>query len=355
MLSDIELLHTHFLDVAPDKIQDGVCRYDDINHRYWGEISKTKMQALNLRCREIGWGQALEEIKNTHRVFYNSATEPVRSDISMVLPVEKDSLVLDIGSGLGAISSNLSQYCKEVVSFESTWERIEFQALKCKEKNNKNITFVCSDALRLPFPFKKNTFNLAVLNGVFEWLGTTTDVGSPMQIQQKVLQAVFDLLAPEGNLYIGIENRFGMDQLLGAKDPHGDFSYTAVLPRVLSSRVVNYHNYFKSKVPFRKFNVRAYRTYTYSYWGLKSMLKKAGFQKISIYAAFPSYSLPMTVIDLQNSASLQYYLNFLNYANFLAEEKWSLWLRRLSRFSWVRYFVPHFIVIAQKNASIINK
>jgi hypothetical protein len=85
------------------------------------------------------------------------------------------------------------------------------------------------------------------------------------------------VLLPGGCLYVGIENRFGGNYLLGAPDEHTGLRYVNVLPRGVANR---YSRWMQKK---------EFTAFTHSYLGLRRMLRQAGFSSIEFWAPIPSY------------------------------------------------------------------
>ncbi len=113
--------------------------------------------------------------------------------------------------GVGAMSVILlKQHCKNVISFQ--YEPNSF--------------------LRLPFP--DSSIDVAVLNGVLEWMGAVDIDASPGRVQLKALKEIRRILKPGSALYIGIENRYSTAALRGQR-MHGELPFVGLFPRLLSN------------------------------------------------------------------------------------------------------------------------
>ena len=119
-------------------------------------------------------------------------------------------------------------------------------------------------------------------------------------MQLNALKEIHDLLKNRGILYIGIENRFGYNYLLGGPD-HNGLRFVSLMPRFLAN--------FISK----KITGESYINYQYSIWGYRKLLKEVGFQKIDFYAPLPQYRLPFFYLPLNNTNALNYFFNNLFY------------------------------------------
>jgi SAM-dependent methyltransferase/thiamine kinase-like enzyme len=189
-------------------------------------------------------------------------------------------LCLDLGSGWGSLSFELTKFFDEVVSLELVPLRREFQAIRAKEDQKRNISLVAADMLSLPFA--GDQFELVAANGVLEWAAFSRNQ-NPRSVQLGFLRDIRRCLRPGGCLYIGIENRFGLDYWFGATD-HTGLPFTSLLPRGISDSLV-------SRL-LRDRGWTRYHTYTYSFLGYASLLKEAGYDPVQLYWTYPSYSFP---------------------------------------------------------------
>lgn len=254
---------------------------------YWGEVGITR-EALIEITRQM-------ETLNWRDVILNYADPAVRQYSKYIgnlgracwqslVPLNERSVVLDGGAGFGAVSHALSRNCGHVYSLERVEERVEFLRLRFIQEKCDNITIVRSDLDTLPF--SENSFDLIVLNGVLEWLPFSRKQENPRKAQLHYLRALLRLLKPGGTLYVGIENRFSYELLLGSPDQHIGVKYVAVLPRWLADVVC------KFKLGDR------YRPYLYSWRGYKRLFAEAGFEQLRGYVACPHYTDPIRVVSL---------------------------------------------------------
>ena len=127
---------------------------------------------------------------------------------------------------------------------------------------------VAWDLNELPWPWDDESFEKVAALSVLEHL---------RQNLLTSMDEIWRILKPGGSLYIGIENRFGYEYFLGKPDDHSFVTYTSLLPRFLANHRM------------KKKRGRHYRTYTYSYWGLKKLLREAGFRTANIAVSAPDY------------------------------------------------------------------
>jgi len=271
-------------------IEEGVYDFIGEHGSYWGEIFLEEMQQTLETAKTLGWRAAAREAGFKHPNMNEYIMSNMRIDwLFHCIDFSKTKSCLDLGSGWGAITFGLAKYYDEVWSLEAVKQRIEFQKIRKEQDDINNIKFVRADWLRLPFP--DNYFDLVVANGVLEWIGLSDYSRNPRQLQLNFLKEVKRVLKPGGCLYIGTENRFALSFFLGAKD-HSGLPFTSILPRKVADLVVKLSGKageYRQGNQMRKWG--DYRTYTYSYWGYRKILKEAGFNQTELYWTL-SYNAP---------------------------------------------------------------
>ena len=259
---------------------------------YAGEVSQNESQKLINEIDSRGFDEGLSGFLKKYPDLRNYITDFKRTDWLSHCLGKNNLRCLDIGSGLGNISHLLSYNYQKVYSLEAVKERIEFQKRRYKNSNRTNITIVRGNALELPFP--DNFFDLVICNGLLEWVGMMNTDLPPRDTQLSFLREVKRVLSKNGCLYIGIENRFGIQFIMGARD-HSGLRYTSLLPRKIANFFVRRFSHAggiygdKSK---KKKEKKGYYTYTYSVWGYRSLFKQAGFHSKD-YWVHPSYNEPL--------------------------------------------------------------
>ena len=215
---------------------------------------------------------------------------------------------LDIGSGLGGLVFPLAKFFKETISLELDPVKIRFQKIRASQEHAENVATIRGDMLSLPFGSKQ--FDLVVLSGVLEWAASQHQ-SDPKSAQLRVLREAERCLKPGGCLYLGSENRYGLQYWLGARD-HTSLPYTGILPRRIAdaivSRLLRAHGWTK------------YHTYTHTYSGYQRLLREAGFRTTAFYWTYPSYSYPKFAGKLCDGSSYaflaQYHLSNYPYMRF---------------------------------------
>lgn len=285
------------------------------NGYYWGEIPQKEARSLIKLAKSKGFQFAINQLEIDHPGMREYVSSYSRSDwIYSCRDFSKGQKCLDIGSGWGAITFALAEHFDEVWSMEAVRERLEFQQIRARQEKRKNIHFVRSDWLKLPFA--DNSFDLIVVNGVLEWIGLSDMTKSPHQLQQQFLSEVYRVLKPGGCVYIGIENRLAFFLFLGSAD-HSGLPFTSLAPRFLADWMVR--TYRKPQGEYQE-SLRMslewsnYRTYTYTKWGYQKLIKNSGFGDIKFNWAL-AYNSP-TETGKFDGESFKYLLTLFAQHNF---------------------------------------
>src|SRR3990170_381326 len=142
------------------------------------------MQSVNRRSAVEGWQQPVKDLlAEDYPDIFDYVTDTRRADFFQHIPLTPASTVVDIGSGWGTISCLLAARCGRVLSVESVTERIKFLKIRALEEKLDNILPVQADFLELPLA--ETSLELAVMNGVLEWIGIASDDGKPDVLQLK--------------------------------------------------------------------------------------------------------------------------------------------------------------------------
>lgn len=295
---------------------------------YWGKLSKEHMEdALRLIDKD-GWEAFDSKYKHTFDFTY----EEDRADWRFVVPMTKDSTVLDIGAGMGRSSIPLARVVKEVIAFDQSSLRMRFLKRRKAQANLENITIFVGDLFDLPL--LEASIDVIVMNGILEWVGKTDKYSDPNTAQIEALKICRKLLKPGGYIYVGIENRLALAYLKGVD--HSGLRFTSFMPRFMA-------NWYMKLRKGEK-----YDTYTYSKNNLTKLFTVAGFSSIDVFLPYPGYNLPRLLIPYNNIAVLKYVILRMMKGNTLSRKL----IQFISRFTifvrLYRYFFFSFNIIAKK-------
>jgi SAM-dependent methyltransferase len=309
---------------------------------YWGEISYEDMRRANQVARERGWLTALNEVVrplcDVGGVEY--FVDPNRADWRFALPSLRDWRVADLGAGWGPLTFALAPFCREVVALEAIWERARFMEVHRTQAGVSNVKVIHADACRLPFV--DETFDLVVVNGLLEWVALWNRDGDPREVQRAFLARVRRILRPGGWLYVGVENRIGEKSLRGDKD-HSGLPYTMLMPRRMA-------DWWMRRWPsgYRSTAQQGYRTYTYSYYGYRKLMREAGLELREAYWVLPSYNMPRNMISLANRHVATFYLRPPDYRQSLKQGLVRVAKRALMWLGGAKLLASDFCFLAQR-------
>lgn len=242
-----------------------------VNYDYYNE--KDKYSDGNIELEIIEYAQKYNEnqrdeiFKNDIRwpVFYHLT--PIRKNILNWYPFKEESAILEIGAGMGAITSVICEKGKEVVSVELSKTRAK--AIEVRNSDKQNLEIIVANLNNIDFKGKK--FDYITLIGVYEYAALYTNTDNPYI---DFLNNIKKLLKPDGKLLIAIENKFGMKYWLGAPEDHTSVAYEGI---------TGYNENSKIR--------------TFGKEEIKELLSKAGFNYTKFYYPLPDYKLPEVIFS----------------------------------------------------------
>ena len=277
---------------------DNIPLFSDKKDYYYGEIKQNIFNDLIRLSQQKSTQQALNDFLDKGLITdfaYKYGTERNRGNFFLLLRPGKDKAALDLGCGWGNISLTLGKFFGTCYSIDLTPERVKFLKIRTTEEGLENIKCICGGDSKI-LPFKDNYFDCVVLNGILEWVPENYDHGDPQEIQLHYLKEVCRITKDSGQIYLAIENRYGLDYFQNEPDDHTGMMYTSILPRFLADYLSN-----------RK-RSKGYRTYTYSRYGYTEMLQKAGYNDVSFHIPYPDYRRYETIISQDVS---KYFLQYI--------------------------------------------
>lgn len=340
---DDQLLCTKCDVIFP--VVDGIPRLLDQDF-YWGEIEQADARRLVDDAKRLGWKAAVANRFTESDAAWISILDWQRASWIPLLALPKDAVVLDIGSGYGAITHVLAAHFDEVHSIEAIAERIEFTNARLHEEGFENVSLVQGSAIELPYP--PGSFDAIIVNGVLEWIGDWDLQGSPRSAQLRFLRRLHALLKPGGQLLVGIENRLAYVSVGGAID-HSGLPYTNLLPRPLATAALRLfaNRHHRMVAPSR-----SYRTYTYSERGYRRLFGDAQFVRCQSYWAEPGYNRPYHLTPLTRDSVAESLVELQTEAAVRGSPSLTGRVKRmLAKAGLFRQLVPEFVFILRKTTA----
>jgi len=204
----------------------------------------------------------LVETDDRWEVYYHLS--PSRESLLSWYEFPKESSLLEIGAGAGALTGLLCDRCRRVVALEGSLER----ATIIHERHRKweNLEILVGHLDDIVF---EEQFDYITLIGVLEYADTFIDSPDP---QRDLLQRARGLLKPGGKMLLATPNRFGLKYWCGAAEDRQGVPFAGIQG-------------YKSTDPGKTFDRKS----------LADLLQKAGFEQQKFYYPFPNHTLPRLV------------------------------------------------------------
>ena len=232
----------------------------------------------NAVCEQFNWP-----------IYYHLS--PLRKNILNWYKFKPDSSVLEIGCGMGAITSVLCDECKDVTAVELSRKRATATLLRCREKENLEI--IVGNLNDIEFEKK---FDYITLIGVLEYQGTYTESTNPyMDFLVKIKQ----LLKPDGKLLVAIENQYGLKYWCGMPEDHVGIPFEGI-------------NQYRDVE-------RGVRTFSKT--ALDTLIKESGFHNTYFYYPYPDYKLPTVIYSQDVLPSKKDTINSGNFRDYSSADK----------------------------------
>lgn len=268
-------------------IEHGISKFSK-NEFFWSVFDEETAAGVTELAEKGSWNDAIEKYRGTigdYTVGYIKNLS--RADWHILLSLDENSVVVDIGSGWGNIAMNIANRCREYYCGDVNMTNLRLLRCRLRDAGYTNVNpflYDATDFLRLPF--EDNSVDAVILNGVLEWMGNVKHHASPDEMQLAALKEIRRVLRPGGQLYIGIENRYSVSTLRG-KPLHFELPFIGLLPRWLSNAVT------------KMVKGEEHRTYVYALHGYKKIINKAGYSGVDFYWPYPSYHDPNYIIPLK--------------------------------------------------------
>ena len=212
----------------------------------------------------IGSDELEARISNWPEQYHYSR---VRHNLLRHIPFNKDSSVLEVGCGCGAITRYLSEVSKDVTALDGSETRIKIAKERCRDQHN--IQFVCSNIQDFQ-PSQK--YDFITLIGVLEY--SNIYLSSFPDPVKDLLRMLSVFLKKDGELIIAIENQLGLKYFAGFPEDHNGVYYYGI------------KSLYKKEADFR----------TFGKIELQEILTSCGFASTKFYYPFPDYKLPRVVL-----------------------------------------------------------
>lgn len=209
------------------------------------------------------YSRIIEERKSWPILYHLSS---LRENTVEWIPMSKNSRVLEVGSGCGAITGVLSRKSGSVTCVELSKKRSLINAHRNSECENVTIHVGNFQDIEPQLP---SDFDYICLIGVFEYGKSYIGGDTPYEEFLSILQKH---LGEGGRIIIAIENKYGLKYFAGCKEDHLGTYFSGI------------ENYAKESV------VR-----TFSRRGLERIFRACGVKQTHFYYPYPDYKFMTTL------------------------------------------------------------
>ena len=254
----------------------------------------------------------------TWPIYYHLS--PIRQNLLNWYPFEKQSSVLEIGAGCGALTSLLCEAVEDVTAVELSKKRASIIDARCEEYQNLEI--IVGNLTDIEFSKK---FDYITVIGVLEYAPAFIESQEPAV---DFLRLCHGLLKPEGKILIAIENQFGLKYFAGAKEDH------------LGKCFAGIEGYQNSN------NVR-----TFGKPELETIIRKTGFNDLFFYYPVPDYKLPKVIYSDEYLPGTDSF--FENYSPNYDQDRYRVFNERMTMKEIIRngqfpFFANSFLIEAER-------
>ena len=246
------------------------------------------------------------------------------------LNIGKNSSILEMGSGCGAITRYLGENFFEVDAIEGSYNRAKITRERCRDL--RNVKVYC---LNISHFKKSKKYDVILLNGVLEYaplyMGHNNN---PREAVLNLLKHAKKFVKKNGIILIGIENRLGLKYFSGCPEDHTGNLYEGIY---------EYPN--------------KYTPITFSKNEIIDVLNDAGYSHHHFLYCFPDYKIPSTIINeigdkkkflLYNWIEVPFYDH--NREGYNLHE--GMMLKNLSESGLLRDFANSFLIAASPSAEL---
>lgn len=270
-------------------IQDGIpnfLKYPPLED----EETVQRLQSMTDTCRKHGWQEAIKTEAHESMAY---VVDETRARFLDLLPITKESRVLELGASVGQHTYLIAQRCASVHALEIVPMQALFASLRCSQLGCSNVRLACGgDDCRLPF--FDEAFDVVVVNLVLEWCGARSPEKRFVECQRRLLAECRRVLSSDGCLFLATKNRFFLKRLAGMRDDHAyGIRFGNTLPRWLLKGLLR----LKGKT--------GPEGVLHSYGALRRMLRSAGFGHIDPWWAIPDARHPRMYRRLDTSSIRQ--------------------------------------------------
>ena len=289
------------------------------------EQKRTELLRLVEIARRDGFNKALQTVFRDARYV----TDASRAAYLDLLPLQKNSRVLEIGASLGQHTRLIAGKCATVDALEVVPEQALFLKMSCEQENIANVRVsVGGSECNLPYP--DSYFDVVIMNYVLEWCASRSALAAK-DAHKLMISECSRVLTAGGVLFVATKNRFNLRLLRGAVDEHCGFRFGNALPRPLMA-------WWSRRKPI------AHAGYLHSYGTLARIIARSGFKQINPVLALPDARFPMVYSSFDQKELVRLRSN----VELLAKDRLTRFLLTKTPTELIKWIAPSLVFIAKK-------
>ena len=188
--------------------------WEEALRRFTSEVLSGRLRAPS--TSRWAWAKA-KLTGTTWEDSLQDLVDPTRAGWKFLVDLRPDSRVLFLGPSWGAAPLALARSAAQVIVLDGVLDRLQVIAHQARAAGLDNLV-LAEVHDRLSLPLMRGSVDLAVAPGLGEWLGA---VGGARTLRPDsaavLLRELRRVLTPDGQLYLGTANRYGVSRLLA---PH---------------------------------------------------------------------------------------------------------------------------------------
>ena len=192
---------------------------------------------------------------------------PARENLIYWYPFKAGAKVLELGSGCGAVTGALLNRGLEVYAVDLSLRRCRINAYRHADCDGLEI---CVGAIEDVLKHIDIKFDYVLLIGALEYAAMFSDAAEP---QKHMLECIDEVMSPDGELLVAIENQLGLKYWAGCREDHTGRFFEGL------------ENYPHHDGPV-----------TFSHRKLTELFSSCGF-KSEFYYPYPDYKFPIKVFS----------------------------------------------------------
>jgi ubiquinone/menaquinone biosynthesis C-methylase UbiE len=333
-----DLIKKDILSFEKDKINIPDIYNDSKLSSASGSLINEKIENIINLAKNIGWKEAIKKIYYNDQDFLTRIFSANRINwLSIINNLERGSKILDLGSGMGAVSIQIAKKNEyDVTALDASLSNLRFLNEVSKQEKL-NISTVHSNLDYLPFA--DNQFDLVYMIGSIEWLyfySKTNLIYS--EFIKNYLAECYRILKKGGKIYIASENSSYIGYFFDIKEAHTMLKYMSLLEHNEANQLSEY---------FRK---SKFTEITFNHDSIKDLLLKNNFTNFEFFWLYPDYSTPNYIIPLSEDENvINYFIDQrMNPWDFAGQREKLYNFYKLIDKKLIKYFIEHYGAVAEK-------